>query len=247
MAIAFVQGNGSFLVTSAASWSVTLAAAVGSGNTVCGICSYSSSGGISNVTDDKGNTYSLETEITDSTNLQKSTAFSRSNITNGPKTITFNMVGTFANLSIIADEFSGCGIATTDQRDSTAHGGQFQSAPGTGTNGVTSGNFTTVTAGDLLYGCTMNGGGDDSGTLTAGTTSNATFSMTGTTSGVSSNGAAMLKSEWAVQSATSATTAATFTESVNTDRNTYLIAIKAGPAAAAGPRAGIVGFGAAEW
>lgn len=227
MAIAWVQGKGANSgAATPTTLAVTLTSAVASGNTVCGSVCYGTTTTLTSVTDDKGNTYNLETGVSDTTNGQRTTGFSLSNITNGPKTITATMTSGVGATSLVADEFSGCGTGSTDQRDSSAHGAQWQTSPGTGANGVSSGPFTTVTNGDLLYGATSNDTGDDTGTLTAGTTTNATFALTSTSSGTSSGTCAMIKSVWASQSTAGASTAATLTQSVNVARVTVLIAVK---------------------
>ena len=224
-----VQGNGANIgATGATSFGVTLTATVTSGDTIVGAVSYESSATLTSVTDDKGNTYNLETAVTDTGNGQTTTGFSLSNITNAPQTLTAAFNKNTFSISIVGDEFSGIATASSDQRDSTAHGGQAQSSPGTATNGVTSGSFTTATNGDLLYAVTANDTGDDTGTLAAGTTTSATYALTGTSSGTSSNNCAMIKSAWGTQSTAGASTAGTFTQSVNAARVTFLIAVKAG-------------------
>jgi hypothetical protein len=229
MAINWVQGKGAFSTTPVATLSATFSAAVASGDTVCGLVSFghAASSALTSVTDNKSNTYNLETLTFDSTNDQDVIAFSLSNITNGPTVITANFTNAEGGQSIIIDEFSGCATAASDERDLPAAAGNFQNTPGTGTNAVTSPSRTTVTNGDLLYGATSNNAGDDT-TLTAGTG----FTLTGTSSGVSGNTAAMLKSEWMVQT-TAGAVAATFTNSPSADRVTFLIPIKAGATAAA--------------
>ncbi len=110
----------------------------------------------------------------------------------------------------------------------------MQATPGTGANGVSSGPFTTVVNGDLLYGVTVNTGvGDDVGAppLVAGTTS-AAMALTGSTSGISGNTCAMIKSEWGVQTTAGASTVATFTQNSAAARITFLIALKAAAGAA---------------
>jgi hypothetical protein len=227
--VSFVQGKGANGgAASAGTIAVTLTAAVTSGNAICGMVGHDSAATLTSVTDDKSNTYNLETSVVDTTNSERVTAFSLGNITNGPSTITANISSSVGARSLIADEFSGI-LAASNPRDSTAHGGLWNSSPGTGANGVTSGTFTTATNGDLLYGATANDSGDDTGTLTAGTTSGS-FALTGTSSLTSSNACSMLKSEWCAQTTAGAGTAATFTQSVNVSRVTFLVALKAAAA-----------------
>jgi hypothetical protein len=226
--ISRAQGKGANGGAAATTLAVTLDSSVYSGNFVCGAVSYNRNHTLSSVTDDKGNSYNLESVLDDTANGQKTCGFSRGNITNAPITITANFADATQARSIVVDEFYGI-LAATDPRDT--HGGQTMgNATGTGTNAVTSGNFTTTVNGDLLYGAEANvsAGDDGSTTVTAGTTSNATYTLTGTDSGASSNQAAQIKSEWAVQSTASATTAATFTHSLATGRTVILISAKHG-------------------
>src|SRR5262245_9640175 len=116
---------------------VTLSSAVGVGNVICGAVSWDSSFNLNSVTDNQGNTYNLETALTDTTNLQKSAAFSRTNIRNAPITITANFSGSAAFRKIIVDEFTGRTTISSDERDGSAHGGQFQNSPGTATEANT--------------------------------------------------------------------------------------------------------------
>jgi hypothetical protein len=224
--ISRAQGKGANGGGIATTIAVTLDVAVYSGNFVCGAVSYNRNHTLSSVTDDKGNSYNLETAIDDTANGQKTCGFSRGNITNGPTIITATFADGTNARSIVVDEFYFI-LASTDPRD--AHGGQaMANSTGTGANAVTSGNFTTTVNGDLLYGVEANvsAGDDGSTTVSAGTTTNATYALTGTDSGSSSNQAAQIKSEWAVQSAASATTAATFTHSAATGRTVFLISAK---------------------
>lgn len=59
------------------------------------------------------------------------------------------------------------GISTSDPLDASAM--TTDSYPGTGTNGVTSGNITTTHNGDYLFGVTNNGGGNSGWTPSVGT------------------------------------------------------------------------------
>jgi hypothetical protein len=240
MAISFVQGKGANNGAVGTSIAVTLTAAVGNGNFIAGMVSYNSLHTLAGISDDKGNTYNVESVAFDTVNSQKGNAFSLGNITNAPSTITATFTDPTQARSIVVDEFSGV-AQIGDPRD-TGHGGQvLPNSTGTGANAVTSGNFPTSFAGSLLYGVEANELGDDGATtVTAGTTSNASFTLTGTDSGSSSNTCAQIKSEWAVQSAPSNTTAATFTQSVATGRTVFLISalLTTTP-----PSTGVIGFG----
>lgn len=206
------SGNNSF-----ASISVTISA-VGSGNAVCGLVAWDNAGSptLTSVTDDKGNTYNLETTKLDTANAENMAAFSRTNITNAPVTITANFSTGCVFRKIIVDEFSGGSTASSDERDGAAHGGQFQNAPGTGTDAITSGTFTTTVNGDLLYGACV-------GANTTAVASNGTSFSTGTQNTSSYAG----QSEYRVQATAGSGTAATFTQAVDTQRIAFLISIKA--------------------
>jgi hypothetical protein len=198
---------------------VTLGGAVGSGNAVCGGAAWdnSNSATVLHITDDKGNTYNLETEVVDTTNGEASIAFSLTNITNGPTVITLTLAAsiTATFMHICADEFSGGSTASSDERDGTAHGGQFLNTPGTGTDAATSGTFTTNVNGDLLYGYCMQ----------AASVTPATHG-TNFSDGTSSVTDFSTQSEYRTQATAGSGTAATFTLNVNVQSVVYLIAIK---------------------
>lgn len=228
MAFTRVQGGGidrSGSINSTAS--VTLGATVGNGNCICGYVSWDTSTGanLSSVTDDKGNTYNLESAATDTGNNQSMGAFSRTNITNAPQTITATLSVGADSFSVLLDEFSGGSTTSADERDGAAHGGQWQSSPGTAADGVTSGTFTTSVNGDLLWG----------GTVVPPSTqiaSNGTAFSTGTQqTGPFYSG----QSEYRTQATAGSGTAATFTQATNNSRLTFLISIKPLSGAAAAP------------
>lgn len=235
MAFTRVQGNSAGGTASNGNVAVTISA-VASGNAVCGVVSWDNGGGVtlSSVADDKGNTYNVETTVLDTTNGQKAAAFSRTNITNAPVTITATFSAGAGFRSIAVDEFSGVSAASTDERDGTTHGGQFQNSPGTGANGITSGTFTTATNGDLVWGGSVGSGG---GVLA----SNGTGFSTGTqASGLDPR----VQTEYLTQSTAGAGTAATFTQAANTQRITFMIALKSG---AGGSSLSSAGAGAAAF
>lgn len=225
MAFARIQGGSNYSAPGAASIAATISA-VGSGNCILGSVTYDgNASGLASVTDDKGNTYHLETAILDGLAGQSSCAFSLTNITNGPTVITANFSPSTSFHGILVDEFSGTSTASTDERDGTAHGGQYQATPSTATDGVSSGIFTTATNGDLLWGSTMSG---DSPTAA----SNGTSFSTGTA--ITSSDVA-LQSEFRTQTTAGSGTAATFTDATGVDRVNYLIAIKPAAGGASGP------------
>lgn len=209
--------------TTSTSVSVVLTSAVGSGHAVMGYVSYGDgSVGISSVTDDKSNTYTVVDQIADSPNAQQYASFYLLNVTNAPQTITVNFTGPFAFRAICVDEFSG--IATTLALD--GHTGQVQTGVGTGTNAATSGNTTTTAAGDLIYGMI----GDDSN-LTNLIAPGTGFLRLNSYDGAG-NGLPMA-TEWALQGSASSATAATFTSAVGSSTLiTMVMAFKAAAAAA---------------
>jgi hypothetical protein len=78
--------------------------------------------------------------------------FYNPNITGAPTTVTANITSGNGSgfVECWATEYSG-GIPQTTQDNGTS---QSQTNPGTGTNAVTSGNFTTLKSGDLIYSAT---------------------------------------------------------------------------------------------
>lgn len=225
MAWTRVQGNLSTQdSTPATTKSVTLAGAVGSGNAVCGLVTWDGTGAVAlnSVTDDKGNTYNLETVVTDPA-PGRVCAFSRTNITNVPTVITANFASSIGYLSILADEFSGASTASTDERDGAAHTGQYQGAPGTGTDAVTSGPVTTTTNGDLIYGA-----------VSVSNSVTPPSAGTGFSIGNSSSYPDYaIASEYRTQATAGSGTAATFTQGGNQNNSTFVIALKPGGVAAA--------------
>lgn len=200
---------------SGTSVSVTVSA-VGSGNAICGIISWDNgSVDLTSVTDNQGNSYNLETTILNVNDAEKYCAFSRTNITGGPTVITANFSGSIDYRSILIDEFSGGSTASSDERD--VHGGQYQSNPGTGSNAITSGTFTTTVDGDLLWG---------------GCGSQLPFGLpsvgTGFTRGGFSNTDLIASSEYRTQTTAASGTAATATASGGASGSTvmFLIALK---------------------
>src|SRR6266436_1817146 len=79
---------------------------IASGNIYCGAVVYGSNETLNSVTDDKSNTYNLKSTITQTADLIKITQFELGNITNAPKTITFNFSVATDSCAVVA-EFSG--------------------------------------------------------------------------------------------------------------------------------------------
>jgi len=154
VAAAYVQsGSASANGVGETTVAVTLTNPVGSGNLVCGIVQFgASAGSLTSVTDDKGNTYTLQRTITDSTNNNKLVSFWRANITNGPITVTANLGGYYLYRAMAIHEVSGIVAASALDVET----GQLQTNPGTGTNGCTSGNVLTTVNGDYVFGAVVN-------------------------------------------------------------------------------------------
>src|SRR5262249_4018833 len=133
--------------------SATLSAAVGSGNTLVGSFEAVPNGvAVTSILDDKNNSYTTKDTIDDAADSFRMVQFVLGNITNGPITITitFGVGATNGNpVTIILDEYSGV-AALTDPTD--GHAGVLRSAPGTGTDAITSPNITTTVNGDLIWG-----------------------------------------------------------------------------------------------
>jgi hypothetical protein len=218
MAFARVQGNSNNAGSGSSTTVAVTISAVGSGNTICGVVSWvTSAATLNSVTDDKGNTYNRETTALDTSDGLSTAAFSRTNITNAPVTITATWSIGVTFRQILVDEFSGASTASTDERDGTAHGGQFQANPGTAANGITSGTFTTSTNGDLIWGATVDG----AGTLALAT--NGTSFSTGTQFNATDYAS---QTEFRTQATAGSGTAATFTQAADVPRTTFMISIK---------------------
>src|SRR6516164_7876776 len=146
---AIVQSAKADAVAAANPTSITFTSTVGSGNCVVGCIQFDGFAGavLNSVTDDKGNTYNRETAIQDASG-QWLAAFSLGNITNGPKTLSFNFNAApgSAATSIVIEEIFGA-LAVSDPRD--VHGGRIQNAVGQGTDVVSSGSFTTTLANEF--------------------------------------------------------------------------------------------------
>lgn len=128
----------------------------------------------------------------------------------------------FQNCSLNVDPFRGSDASS----GSDGGAAQGQNGPGAGADAVSSGNFSTVVDGDLLYGASLDTStGTDPGTRGTGFTD------------ASISGGVVLHSVWKVQSVHSAATAVTFNATTGTDH--FLTgghAVK--PAAAAGGAVG---------
>lgn len=199
--------------------SLSFGSAVSSGNTVIVAAAGNvSSGGqpTISITDDKSNTYTLETSQTNGWDAAQNTwlqVFVASGITNGPTTITLSTSAPAAFIRMILEEWSG--IASTNFID--GNNIQLQS----GTNSLSSGNFTPAVSGDLIWGATLEATGDTSANASAGSGFTA-----GNTTGT--GGVVFMSTENKVQtSAGSTSTTFTITAGVQ-EYITGGIALKAG-------------------
>lgn len=218
MPIAHVQNANAGTSASGTSISAT-GSVIGSGNVVCGCVFFDNPAAtLTSVTDDQSNTYTIEQTIqnSDGSNLFLS-SFYLTNITNGPKTVTANFGSSTPHTQITWDEYSG--LAASAVLD--GHAGQAQAAPGTGTDAITSGNFTTTDNGDLIWAGMFCG----SGNAVAGT------GYTRRLNNDASNGFVFICTEDKVQSA-AGSVAGTYTQ--GSASRTVVVALAIGVPAAAG-------------
>lgn len=152
--IAHIQTGDNF-AASGSSIAVTLTNTVTPGNTVAGQVAFELGSGvnITSITDDKSNSYNIVQNFTGGAGTTfRVASYYLANITNSPKTITANLSASATGAQIVADEFSG--VSSISSIDNWS--GQFQSAPGTALNAITSGYATTQYPYDLIYGVSFN-------------------------------------------------------------------------------------------
>lgn len=205
---AFVQGatnqNGA---ASSATVAKALNNPVGNGNALCILVSgIGMTGDNITISDEKGNSSAggqyvgpVDTAHDANSNYNGFTFYAL-NLTNGPQTITATdntSARTF--MSIMIDEFSGLSAIN-------GHNLQAQSNPGTGTDAVSSGTYTTTQNGNLIWGAAISI--DSSTGMSIGTG----FTVAGM-----NNVSNSFTSEYMIQTSASATTAATFTDAAATD------------------------------
>lgn len=129
--------------------SVTLGSTVAANDAVVGYISWPTVQSISSILDDKGNSYPLLGTPKASASFQEQ-AFLLAGISNSPETITVTFNGSTSFCGIGVDEFSNVsGADTTVPAGGVA--GQFLNTA-SGTNALTSGDLTTFTNGDMLWG-----------------------------------------------------------------------------------------------
>lgn len=119
------------------------------------------------VTDTLGNTYMRLPNCNqiDATNQQQIAVFYARNITGGACTVTATFAGSRDNNGIAIAEYSGGDSYLSVDKS----GGNFQTAPGTGTDAVTSTAKTTEQAGELIIGVYTDSSAGAGTTVTAGT------------------------------------------------------------------------------
>ncbi|MBI2023163.1 hypothetical protein HYT01_01190 [Candidatus Giovannonibacteria bacterium] len=221
--VAYVQSKDARNAAQATTIAVTFTSATVSGNAIVGAVTWGCAfADLTSVTDNKGNSYTLKTRAEDAGNTQSIQAFYAKNITGGAThTITANINGSCSFRAIAVHEVSG--VDTTAPDDGSNQ--QFQSAPGTGTNALTSGSFTTSANGDYIFSATQ-----DTSANTASHTAGTTISYTRVTNGSSAD--VDFASEWGTQT-TAGSVAGTWTSNENNGHVTAAIGLK--PAAGAGP------------
>src|SRR5229473_6651810 len=208
--------------------SATFASNVLAGNLIAVYVTYDGTGTLNSVTDSLGNTYTIVQTISDGTHVQKSATAYAKNIAGGANTVTAPFASAICCRLIIAHEITGADTAAPlDGGLGVGFSGQVQAAPGNGANAVTSGNMTTVTNGDYIFGATSDSSGLTTQTISAGT---------GETIRVNSSGATgnATASEEKIQ-ATAGAVASTFTFNVTAGTSlTMQMAFKPPPAVTPG-------------
>jgi hypothetical protein len=189
---------------------------------VCGIvCWGSGTNDLTSVTDDKGNTYTVQQTVLDTAQAESMAAFFLPNITNGPITITGNLSTARGFRGIAFHEVSG--VLTSLPLDKNA--GQDLIQPGTAANAVTSGSVTTTAAGDYIFAGTTDTAAVHASEFAAGT-GYTIREQTGSAT------AASLATEDQIQAAAAAI-AGTFTAAADGATDTYITFIMAFKASAA--------------
>lgn len=120
---------------------------------------------LTSITDNCGGIYTIVGNPTTGSSGRVAMAYSVVGST-GSCTVTANFSGSqFAK--IIAHEIYG--VNTSSPLDNNQHVLNYQAAPGTGTNAITSGSITTTQNGDYIFGATVAEDCSEGGTLSAGT------------------------------------------------------------------------------
>jgi len=204
--------------------SATFASNVVAGNLIAVYVTYDGTGTLNSVTDSLGNTYTIVQTLSDGTHVQKSATAYAKNIAGGANTVTATFASAICCRLIIAHEITGADTAAPlDGGLGVGFSGQLQAAPGNGANAVTSGNMTTVTNGDYIFGATSDSSGLTSQTISAGTGETVRVNSSGATGNATA-------SEENIQ-ATAGAVASTFTFNVTAGTSlTMQMAFKPPPA-----------------
>lgn len=170
MAFAFVQSASAMGTTTATSIAVSFASNVTANNLIVCAVSWGSAGGVveapTSVADAIGNTLTRipNSANVDATNDQQQCLFYKPSIAGGASSVTCTFPASRSNRGIIVVEYSGESASPLDQQTSN-----FQTAPGTTTDAVTTGSKTTTTAGQLIVGAYTDCSAGTGTTVTAGT------------------------------------------------------------------------------
>lgn len=208
---------------------VTLPGAVTVGNWIAVYGAWNSGGvspasRFSSLVDDLGNTYTTVDSLNDTDSDDHRTFYAK--VTNGgTPTITLTLTNACGYRSLVAHEVSGLdATAPLDQ-----HTIVNQASPGTGTDGVTTGNVTTTTDGQYIFGAThLNN--TTTQTIAAGT------GFTGRESNSGGGDTPPFRSEDQIQSV-AGSVAATFTLTVDQHMTTAIMTFKAAAGGGATSRA----------
>lgn len=149
------QGTG----TSATTIAATFTANVAAGNLIAVAVAWLGTTQTASVADSLGNTYTAGTIVDGGGRRHQ--AFYAKNISGGANTVTVTFSDAVAYRDLIVHEISGAD--TTAPLDVSAQ--QWQAAPGTATDGATSGSATTTVGGCYIFGATF---GNSIATVVAG-------------------------------------------------------------------------------
>ncbi len=227
-------GSASTGVTNVTSLTATLSGAVSVADTVCyAWCNADSAGSTTVVVDDQlGNTYAAASasQARDTTN-QERVGVGASIITVGgtPQVrIRFNPTPGTTNgqyTTLVARGFTGSDASSAIDGTGAA---QVQATPGTGTDGCTSGNFSTTNDGCLVWAVGCSTSNINLNDLTGGSGHGTNFTLDQV---IGSSTTVYLRTEYLTQ-ATHGSIAGTFTSTANVAHVTAALAIK--PAAGGG-------------
>ena len=192
----------------------TFSAAVTSGNLVCGFVTWGNDTTtlLTNVTDDKSNTYTIVRRTPTAGSGQTLASFYCANITNAPTIITATFSSAIGYRGILFHEVNG--VNTLDVET-----GQYQATPGTGTDAITSGAITTTSNGEYIIGGVVDSSGSQAlPYYTAGT-------GYGKVEEAGASGATNCCTEDLIQSS-AGSIAATFTQSLAHKQTTLIMTFK---------------------